>query len=368
VAQLSDKAPDVLPRSELNPLTNPALERNLGRWAEVYFGTPPGKRDQAISKLLQEIRLETLGTLKAESARSEGGLARSAELQEVVCPSCRQQNPLGYKFCRECGAALHPGQPDAASDANLAQARGAAEAPVPRSESDVQWLRDRALGSLSAYENPVHRGWMFAVGGFVIVLVGFVYLQWAPLLQTGASHNNTAASRVSAPPATAPAESASSTPAPSPQDTISPLSQPSEVKSGEVKPSEVKPGEAKPGFVTETPDPDKALHSVQPAAQKSSLLPVSPMPSGGEGDLRLAQRYLGGSMGARDSSEAAKLLWKAVRQQNTTAAVLLSDLYMRGDGVPRSCDQARLLLLAATKRGAPQAAEQLRSLGSHGCR
>ena len=356
MAQLSDKAPDVLPRSELNPLTNPALERNLSRWAEVYFGTPPAKREQAISKLLQEIRRETLGTLKAESARSEG-LAQSAELQEVACPSCRQKNPLGHKFCRECGAALYPGEADAASDANLAEARAAAEASAPKSQSDVQWLRDRALGSLSAYENPVHRGWMFAVGGFVIVLAGFVYLQWAPLLQTGASHN-TVASRVSAPPATAPPESASSTPGPSPQDTISPLSQPSEVK----------PSEVKPGLVTETPDRDKASHSVQPAAQKSSLLPVAPLPSSGESDLRLAQRYLGGSMGARDSSEAAKLLWKAVRQQNTTAAVLLSDLYVRGDGVPKSCDQARLLLLAATKRGAPQAAEQLRSLKSHGCR
>ena len=152
MAQLSDKAPDVLPRSELNPLTNPALERNLSRWAEVYFGTPPAKREQAISKLLQEIRRETLGTLKAESARSEG-LAQSAELQEVACPSCRQKNPLGHKFCRECGAALYPGEADAASDANLAEARAAAEASAPKSQSDVQWLRDRALGSLSAYEN-----------------------------------------------------------------------------------------------------------------------------------------------------------------------------------------------------------------------
>ena len=72
-------------------------------------------------------------------------------------------------------------------------------------------------------------------------------------------------------------------------------------------------------------------------------------------------------MGVRDSSEAAKLLWKAVRKQNTTAAVLLSDLYVRGDGVPRSCDQARLLLLAAAKRGSPQAAQHLRQLESHGC-
>ena len=73
-------------------------------------------------------------------------------------------------------------------------------------------------------------------------------------------------------------------------------------------------------------------------------------------------------MGARDSSEAAKLLWKAVRKQNSTAAVLLSDLYLRGDGVPRSCDQARLLLLAAARRGAPQAIQQLQNLEAYGCR
>jgi TPR repeat protein len=72
-------------------------------------------------------------------------------------------------------------------------------------------------------------------------------------------------------------------------------------------------------------------------------------------------------MGVRDSSEAAKLLWKAVRRQNATAAVLLSDLYLRGDGVPRSCDQARLLLVAAAKRGSPLAAQQLRNLESQGC-
>lgn len=72
-------------------------------------------------------------------------------------------------------------------------------------------------------------------------------------------------------------------------------------------------------------------------------------------------------MGARDSSEAAKLLWKAVSKQNAGAAVLLSDLYARGDGVPRSCDQARLLLVAAAKRGSVDAAQHLRSLETQGC-
>src|SRR5438874_2449456 len=108
----------------------------------------------------------------------------------------------------------------------------------------------------------------------------------------------------------------------------------------------------------------------RPALLPSPSGPLSAAREGGESgvpDLRLAERYLGGSMGVRDSSVAAKLLWNAVRKQNTTAAVLLSNLYLRGDGVPRSCDQARILLVAAAKRGAPEAAQQLRNLEVRGC-
>jgi TPR repeat protein len=41
---------------------------------------------------------------------------------------------------------------------------------------------------------------------------------------------------------------------------------------------------------------------------------------------------------------------------------LLSDLYARGDGVPHSCEQARLLLIAAAKKGSSAAAQKLRSV------
>ena len=56
---LQDKLSEPPFPSELNPLTNPVLERNLGRWAQVYFSTPPAKRQQAVSKLLEEIQRET---------------------------------------------------------------------------------------------------------------------------------------------------------------------------------------------------------------------------------------------------------------------------------------------------------------------
>jgi TPR repeat protein len=47
--------------------------------------------------------------------------------------------------------------------------------------------------------------------------------------------------------------------------------------------------------------------------------------------------------------------------------IALSDLYLRGDGVPKSCDQARLLLDAAARKSEPAAAERLRHLQAFGC-
>jgi hypothetical protein len=59
VPNLWDKAPEAQSPPELNPLTNPVLEKNLERWAKVYFGTAPAKRDQAVSALLEEIMRES---------------------------------------------------------------------------------------------------------------------------------------------------------------------------------------------------------------------------------------------------------------------------------------------------------------------
>ena len=81
----------------------------------------------------------------------------------------------------------------------------------------------------------------------------------------------------------------------------------------------------------------------------------------------MAQSYLTGKQGQRNSSEAAKWLWKAVAKENSAATVLLSDLYLRGDGVPKNCDQARLLLDAGARKGAAGAAQRIRNLQAFGC-
>jgi TPR repeat protein len=84
--------------------------------------------------------------------------------------------------------------------------------------------------------------------------------------------------------------------------------------------------------------------------------------------LAQAEAFLNGKKYPRDSAMAAKLLWKAVGKENPSAVLLLSDMYLAGDGVPKSCDQARLLLTAAARKGVPQAADKLRSVLRSDCR
>jgi putative methionine-R-sulfoxide reductase with GAF domain len=88
----------------------------------------------------------------------------------------------------------------------------------------------------------------------------------------------------------------------------------------------------------------------------------------GSEELLVAKRYLNGMQGkARDSTEAARWLWQAVRKKNTAATLLLSDLYLRGDGVQKNCDQALILLDAAGRKGAAGASQRLRNLQAFGC-
>jgi ribosomal protein L40E len=353
---LWDKTPEAPSPSDLNPLTNPVLERNLGRWAKVYFGNPPEKREQAVSNLLEQIKRESGSGAAAQPARPY--FATDTRFQRAVCSACQHQNPPGHKFCSRCGQALNAGR--TGSMDNLGALR-ISEAPPANFANDMEWSRNPELSSLDD-SDPQGRGWKYLVGVFVIVLAGFAYVNWAPELRTLVS------------PRTATAPQVSDTSAAFPRENPSPALAKSSAQATAPVPPESNASEGQnPSATAETRGRTVAPNGIQPAVQKSPLLaaPTSRQmvvdQESDASDLRLAQRYLGGSMGVRDSSEAAKLLWKAVSKQNATAAVLLSDLYLRGDGVPRSCDQARLLLVAAAKRGSPLAAQQLRNLESRRC-
>jgi TPR repeat protein len=60
-------------------------------------------------------------------------------------------------------------------------------------------------------------------------------------------------------------------------------------------------------------------------------------------------------------------LWTSVVNGDTHAEVTLASRYVRGEGVPQSCAQARVLLEAAVKRGNLEAKQKLDELGQAGC-
>jgi len=87
----------------------------------------------------------------------------------------------------------------------------------------------------------------------------------------------------------------------------------------------------------------------------------------GQEEFGIARDILRGSNRQRDLSRAVELLWSSVKKGHVPAEVTLADLYRRGDGVEKNCDQARVLLVAASKKGSLDAREMLEKIAEHGC-
>jgi hypothetical protein len=85
----------------------------------------------------------------------------------------------------------------------------------------------------------------------------------------------------------------------------------------------------------------------------------------GQPELDTARQFL--ESGTPNTKEAAKWLWMSVEKGNPAAEILLADLFARGDGVTKSCSQARVLLAAAIKHGDSEAIRKLRALDASGC-
>ena len=367
---------------ELNPLVNPTLGRNLGKWAQVCFTTPPERRDQAVGELLRELNGE---------APPRPGIPADLPPQ-IVCSACGYGNPGFQKFCGMCGAPL-PARPSGAAPVreefepgNVAQGR--TETPVPppspvihdpldrRQEDDMEWLRSRSvLGTADIMDSEPSRVWKFMVVVVALIIVGFAFMYARGRLASlrgGQAATSPAPQQAGAPVAEPeqPLESRTEAPpeakAPAPKEETQGAAGETQAGTQGNKPA----AEAANGEVPSQPGAVAAQKKRPPVegaglTERETAAPADESnAAGGVEELREAQRYLGANGGARDTTAAARLLWKAVGKKNPDAVVLLADLYSHGDGVPQSCDQARLLLTAAVKNGTPGAATRLQSLPS----
>lgn len=102
-----------------------------------------------------------------------------------------------------------------------------------------------------------------------------------------------------------------------------------------------------------------------PAAGAASTIATEP--GSGEEEFNAAREMLKGDHRHRDLSSAVNLLWAGVRKGYVPAEVTLADLYRRGDGVEKNCDQAQVLLVAASKKGSPEARQMLELMAEQGC-
>ncbi|HET7107394.1 MAG TPA: PilZ domain-containing protein [Candidatus Acidoferrum sp.] len=65
---------------------------------------------------------------------------------------------------------------------------------------------------------------------------------------------------------------------------------------------------------------------------------------------------------------AVQLLWTSVEKGNTAAEIALAELFRTGKGVTKNCDQTRILLSAAARRGNGEARKRLEAFQREGCR
>ena len=395
---------NTVPHPELNPLQNPLLAENMNRWAEVYFTNPPERRDAAVVELLQELVEEQQRRNEQQRRPVMVPFPRSLDLSTgsqdqseavVYCRACHTENPVTHQFCGMCGQRLDAeDQRTQDQQGSVAPAEAAEAAPQASVEEfheeagadETQEYGEAASGQeqeSALYTPPFSGGdlslfqslrvphdveeedWEYGsrrassyryyiAAALTILIVGLGYLAWR-----GAKSSQTA-DLASAPPA------AASTESPQP---------PNPASTGKSESAQPAPKSTS----QPTGSIDAADASGRSEQQKSGVIKASethplatsvatshaPASRNGAEELAIAQNYLNGS--GRDGGEAAKWLWKSVSKHNGPATLLLADLYLRGDGVSKNCEQGRVLLDSAAQRGVPGAGERLRNLQAFGC-
>jgi hypothetical protein len=404
--------PSTLPSPDLNPLLNPLLAQNMGRWAETYFTSPPEKREQAVMDLLRELEAEN-------STREDGGDTSPSTMPEraaepvlaatswaaevgpvlVRCQSCGREMPAAQNYCGMCGVRQErrAGPPKGVADLPVADP----QIEEPRSEESARYVSresqyvppehavyeaatttnelspfqsrevdnsDHSVEEISTDPTPSRPYRLYVGIALTMVILALAYMAWRSTQATSESARVARPTRPLARTQAAPPET--TTPNPSALNA-------SKAATPDQAPSAQKQA-ALPSRDAATPASEQAGAKSNPNTFAKAAPPATPIaenkpqvdPPAGKGaeELAIAQGYLSGTNGQeRNSSEAAKWLWKSMAKHNASATVLLADLYLKGDGVSKNCDQARVLLDSAARAGVKDAGERLQHLQAFGC-
>ena len=121
-------------------------------------------------------------------------------------------------------------------------------------------------------------------------------------------------------------------------------------------------GKQKKGVAQDhTPSNQAAATVVHPSPR--ALEPPASNPSA----RTLHQPDLNGNGSQQKTSMTPEQLWASVQAGNSKAAVALADRYLKGEGVPQNCSQARVLLQVASQKRNAGAIKKLQELDKDGC-
>ena len=145
--------------------------------------------------------------------------------------------------------------------------------------------------------------------------------------------------------------------------------------SGQTSPDTTEPKSANlPAASDTTPTPqvkDATPGTLVPLTQVTR--PPAPAPhaensvEAGQQEYLQALQILRSPSRASEVPAAIQLLWASVEKGNTGAEIALAELFHTGKGVTKNCDQTRILLSAAARKGNVEARKRLEEFRREGC-
>ena len=303
-------------------------------------------------------------------------------LEADVAPDGRKERPKFLDFSEPS----QPSKPEA-SDTPIAEPSSTGLSEVPQAETDA--------GDALGVEKPAHGKWRMGLAAAVLLIfAGLGGLEWrAQVHQTngpieilrmkmrGLARSTPPAENVTPDSKTASISSSPGAAASGPEKTVGsiPSTTPAPVVSPPAEKGPATPQQtstsnapsAKPSAATASmaqpiksqqagPPPESATDGSKssPTLNDSSGLAAKKGTAGAE-EMAKANH-------ASDSAAEAAWLWKATAKGNPDAPVRLADMYVKGDGVPRSCEQAMVLLKTAATKENALARNRLASMYSSG--
>jgi len=95
--------------------------------------------------------------------------------------------------------------------------------------------------------------------------------------------------------------------------------------------------------------------------------PVDNSVEPGQAEYLQALQILRSAGRSSEVPAAVQLLWSAVEKGNTGAEIDLAELFRTGRGVAKNCEQTRILLSAAARKGSAEARARLEEFQRQGC-